>query len=518
MCCIGSSIELKGHKIMNPSSVPSPQTTGKYLSLKYQDDSQGDTNAVAKTCQFELYIFQSFSEREPIESKGRAFVKGALQTGCVLAGYGTRLTVMNIPLKFAGANQAYGAALVYGNTASWGSVISWCLLNMTNNLMTPLSKVEERLRKTQISACTKRALIIGSVAIGMLAQVPHAYISYTYNDNNILFPIALILIDSAYPIYSLNLTVEKGIQQRNLSSFENKLLTLKTKLNDSFESNFTSWLKDESSRKSRLNDLRQLNQNSDLASDEKVKKYLSMLLSPVNQIFPAPENCCVKMGRSLANVCGLALAGTQLYFSFTLSYNAAAEIVEEPIGNYAVAGLITACSAYLSFKVLFNSSVKAYDFVVNSLRGQTPPTLASIVNPKLRFCLQLFGLLTVGLSYAIPVQVCDDYYEGDLKSFMQVTSVMETMIISSFAISQLVNEVIAVSGLKSSDCDIKLLVEVHLQLQKLTSLIQASPMVEFAKLIDILPQESAQAWMNELQITNTELQSYITANDILTDV
>lgn len=472
---------------------------------------------------FEVYIYNKMIEKIPtIESSERRIGRRFLQICAILGGFGARLTNMNIPLKFAGENKFYGGLLVYGNTASWGSVVSWCLLNMINNLTATEPLEEERLRESKISNCTKLILKTSTLVIGMLAQSPYAYISYLYNNRNIFFPIVVILIDSAYPSYSLHLTIEKVLKKRNLSQFERKLSDIKQDLITCLEYNYSTLVgKDIEERRIYLEQLRKIIDQTDenggaLSTREKVKNYTAHLLT--HSIIIESESSRIKAGRVFVRGCGWALAVTQIYFAGVLSYNATKEISDNPYARYATTTLITGCSAYLSWDVLAKSPIRAYDFVVGLFNGKNSKDLASVVQFKIKLCLQLLGLITISLSYAVPLQVCEDYFTGDFKTYMQINGVLEAIIIATVAISYLIDEGIVHSGLKSKEWDIKSLVELNFQLKKLISLIQDSPIIDFAKILEILPPDLTEAWLRRVEISSEALQDYINSNEPLIEI
>ncbi len=459
---------------------------------------------------FVTYIHDRVIEGIPsAESRAHKVAKRTLQSCAALGGFLARLTVVKVILKYAGDNRAYGIVLVYGNTVSYGSLISWCLLKVVNSEMASISKEEKCLIESKLSSCQQGLLKTALVAIGMVAQVPSAYIAYIYNDKNVLFPIALLSIDSAYPIYSLFLTTEEILKHRRFSAFERKIYSLKQEVIQCIQHHCSVIIhSEETIGMTYLEELRNIGHLENLPK-ENVKNYFEFLLCSHFLPSSQPDSILISGGRFMAKGAGLLLACSQLYFVYTLGYSASRELTDDIALRYTAAGIITACNAYLGAKVLVNSCIKTYDYVVNVLRGREKKTVASILAPKLRTCLQLVGLATISLSYAGPLQVSEDYFEGNMRTYMKITSVLEIMIISTYAIRELVDDMIKYKLSKSGSPYAKRLIELDRQMQHLITLIERSPFVEFIKLLDVLPTNLLNLWLNKLQLTSEQLQEYV---------
>lgn len=479
-----------------------------YSALSYSSDRV----VPPTTNNFAVYIHNRMVARMPKgESEEQRVCRRVLQGVALSAGPLARLSFMEVPLKFAGDNKALGGLLVYGNTASYGSLISWCLLKMVNSATTPMSAEEKALSQSSLTPFCRTLLKIAVFVVGELAQIPFGYIVFIYNERNYFYPLSVFLIDAAYPIYSLTLTTEEIVKRRRLSEFEKKLYLMKLKLITQLQRASTAILHSERSNgKVYLDRLQAIDQTPNLQYIDKVKHYIQILLSSVSlQPEQPPDSLRVKSGRIVFYGLGMALGFTQIYFAETLSYGAAKEMTEDPGGRAVIAGSVTVCNAYLGLKIFVQSAAKLYNFAINRLLSRDTRSVAEILQPKLTVCLQLIALITVSLSFSAPLQVAKDNFEGDFGTYMEVTAVMEAVILSSFALSELIDELITYQSLNASDEYTRQLAEITMQINELNNLIEKSPMMEFVQMLDLLPESQISEWKTGLQITSENLQQYI---------
>lgn len=468
---------------------------------------------------FVVYIYKKMvSPSEDIETRSQCIGKSLLKSIAIAAGPLARLVFIKIPIKYAGNNLALGGALVYGNIFSYGPFISWCLLKIINSSISPKSDEERNLTRSRVSGCAKIALKTAAIVVGILAQIPLAYVAYVYNGKNILCIFPPLFIDSAYPIYSVMLSSEKIIERRKLSYFENKLELIKDKMITCLNNNYLTIIRsDEKDRTAVLDRLKQVDQMADSFYEAKVQKYLEILLDSSRLPADSTDSCLVQSGRIFATVCGIVLGIAQLYFTLILSNAAAEEVTDDFIGRVVIAGTITACNAYLGVKIIVSSVVKSYDYAAEFFRKRDVRNLSHIIQPHLSHSLQLIALTTVALSFAAPLQVAEDYFEGDVEMPMEAASVVQNIILSTFALQMLIDDLIAYGSLKSRDHNKRQLVEMNTQITELITTIEKSPVIEFAQLLKILPEPLVRKWTKQLDIPFKQLNYYLRTSNLLTN-
>ena len=446
----------------------------------------------------------------PEESRMRKAVKRISQGIALLGGFAARIPFISVPLQYAGENKVYGIILVYGNTASYGSVISWCLLKMVNAEFDPLSK-----QKSSSNDCQRGLLKTFLIGVGLAAQIPFAYMSYVYNHRNIIFPISVFVMDSSFPIYSLMLTSEEIIKRRHLSQVERKLHQFKQLLISRLEINHHTLVSGDAAGRlnyiERLQHIKQLNETP----DHQIKEYFAVLLS-IAPNAPSTDHWLVRGGRHLlARGTGAAIGLSQLFFLGTLSYLATKEITDNSIACYGVAGFITTCNAYLNMGMVIQTCVKTYDYTIQFFKGQRPTSLASIFYPKLKKALLILGLATVGLSYSGPMQVCQDYYTGNTRITMQALSVIGTIMMAGYAVTDLIEDLINHLALMHSDPHLRQLAEINQEIKRLLTLIDKSPLIEFTQLLNLLPAELIDHWRAKLKLTSENIQEYLETSNLI---
>lgn len=472
------------------------------------------------------------------ETSCRKYTRGSLKAVALIGGPIARIPFASIPLKYAGKNKTYGAFLVYGNTASYGSLISWCLFKIVSSETENLSASEKKLTAYTESTCLNKMIkaIIG--ILGVLAQVPFAYMSYVYNDKNLIYPVAVLVLDSGFPIYSLIQTVDAVAKRKTLFGIEKELFSLKEKLIAQFEDTRAAFAQAGSEKRTAY--IREIQNVKNLDEDiNKVKQFV-FLLSHRNY-FATPESDsgtavvpterCVRGWRYiLGGGTAATLMFSQLYFLETLTFEASKLITGghpqnstsgDSAGSIVVGGnipfsytagvLVSGINAFLSYNILFQTSFKTYDFVVGLFRKKNPkpPAIAELVKPNLRKGCQMLALATVGLSYAGPIEVSKDYWKGDMSMFMQVTGVMSTIMLGTYALMDFIDDAIATGTKNFGAVENQELIEIDQHLQKLISLVRSSPMIEFAKFLDVLPEDTKDRWLKELKLTSDRIGDYI---------
>lgn len=471
------------------------------------------TNLSSQPNYFALYVQQNIIEKKPIdEYRVQKVGRNGLRCIACIAGFAARMTVANVILKFAGKRVIFGVVLVTANTITYGSLISWCLLKIVNSITTPISENEKRLIASRLSFWQRGALRTILVCVGVFAQIPLAYVAYEYNNKNIIFPLVLLCIDSAYPVYSLFLTSEEVLNRSRFSSFERKIYDLKKELINCLNKNRSVLISTEKEARCLcLEKLLTVNEEED-SPEESVHKYFAIVLNlnmaPETTV-ELPEHYLIRTGRYLARTAGLVLTASQLFFIGNLGFKATKEMTDYDIFCYSTAIGITACSAYLGYNVLTQSFIKIYDYGVSFFKGNQQKTLASVFHPKLRLCLQLITLTLASLSFAGPLQVSRDQFTGGLELYMIVTSIMEIVIITSYVIFELIDDVIEYKALKWGEESVKQLVEVDQQMRHLITLIERSPFIEFIKLLEVIPSDFVDEWKEKLIISSEQLEAYV---------
>lgn len=461
---------------------------------------------------FIRYTHQQVIKQKPAnESQTVKVARYVLNGIAIVAGPLARLPFLAVPLKFGGegeGREVYGVVLAVSNTLSYGLVISWCLTHLITRMTVSKSEEEKRLMEFRMGCCARTLLKTVAVATGVLSRLPFAYIAYHYNDNNIFYPIPVLLIDSAYPIYSLFLSGEQLANRRCFNRFDEELKLLKKKLILCLKSN-QNLLVDRSisTRDAYLEKFQLVINREDLKSVEQVRELFKVLCQAPK--ISQNKNKFVGIGRTAAKGLGYGLGIIQSYFIHTISYACAEELVDDTASRYAISVGATLCGAYLGFNIMKKTCVRTYNFVLNKCLGKTTTNLSDIVMPKLKKSLELIGFIVVAFSYAPPLQVCMDYYTGNFQIFMGAVTVLETIMVASFAISDLINEFVQISAIRWGSQEARQLVHVQKQLRQLIDVVRKCPLIEFALLVKVLPEECYKQLTEGLEIKLEDLDRFL---------
>lgn len=465
--------------------------------------------ATTYTGRLDSFINKYLIEHRPIpESTIHRISKRALQGLAVISGMGARVPFIRVNLAYS--SNAWGIILASNSAASFGSIIAWCLLNIINDKLKPLSREEKRLLRSQIPIQYRVAISICMIAGGIIAQAPLAYMAYAYNNDNIYFPILVLLVDSGYPIYSLHLGSEQLLKKRRLNALERQLDRVKDQLVGKLErSRTTLAVMTPEGREKYLTQL----QNIKLTSDRSKlsTKYLKALITNSLKIKNSPENRVIKAARILPASVGVTLAISQLIFAAVLTYHGAKLFLDNDPFSISWAAFVVLCNTFLNFSVMVGTSISAYDTGIKYLRGIPQQSLIGSLYPKTQACSRLISLCISALSFGGPLKVAQDYLSGGFGLFIQISSVMATIMLSIAAMFALVDDLMTFVGIHYGSKEHQELIKLDFEIKRLINLIKESPFVDFLQFLDLLPRKKYMKWINKLQIKEQDLQDYLTS-------
>ena len=164
---------------------------------------------------------------QPVESECHLLARRTLQVVAPLLACAAKLSFIALSTAAAGSNKVLGAFLSYGNITAFSIIISWCALNMISDLMSPRVDAEKTLEKAQLPSWVNTGIAVSSCVLGVFAQFSLAYLVYVYNNNNILMPIAVMVSDPWFPVYSTWCGLSKLAKQRSYSPIEKEIAAVK---------------------------------------------------------------------------------------------------------------------------------------------------------------------------------------------------------------------------------------------------------------------------------------------------
>lgn len=461
---------------------------------------------------------------KPRETPTHSAARRALQVlGVSIAGIG-KYPFVAIAKKAGGTNEAYGILLAYGNTASFASLISWALLNMIDDQMRPLSKEEAALLSHRQGKCRNALILSGSVVVGLVSQTPFAYLAYVYNGKKVEMPIFMMLSDSWFPTYSTYLSVNAVLSRKSFTIFEQELLKVRLNLVNLIEANRALLDNPEG----RVDYVKALHAFKDQSTGNRSQKYLEHMLEGRAHLLKKEASCCegpncVSVGNTLSWLTGAVAFLSNMGAIGYVSYIGWSQIHPDPGFAGTFAALAVSANLYVNGTALPNTATRLYNLAKSIILCNYKPTLSDQLAPKLSFTLKALGLVTAGLSYGPSVQISKDYFGSnttdtglysneDLATYMEVANSCATILLTTTAILDIVDQIVALSLVNLGNEEARQLVEINENMLRLSYLLSHSPLTEFALFINALPPSIFNQVVRDTQITQANLESYIQEN------
>ncbi len=457
----------------------------------------------------------------PHETTTHLAARRALQAlGVTIAGAG-KYPFVAISKKAGGDNEAYGVALAYGNTASFAALISWALLNIIDDQMRPLSKEEAALLMQNMSGYKRGGILSASIVMGLISQTPFAYLAYVYNGKRVEMPVLMMLSDSWFPTYSTQLSINAALSQRSFSTFEKELSTIRYALIGLLEENRALLDKPEG----RMDYVRALRAFKDNDAQDRPQAYMMHILEGRVATLSKEQLCCegpkcVKPGDGLAWILGSAAFLSNMGAIGYISYIGWHQIYAEPGFDGTFAALAVGANLYVNGMSVPKTAVRLYNLAKSLLLCRYEPTLSDQLAPKLSFALKALGLATAALSYGPSVQISEDYFHGNstqygeysnegLATYMEIANSCATVLLTSTAILDIVDQIIELSLTKLGSEEAKQLVELNENMRRFSYLLAKSPLLEFAFFLKAAPPELFKKLVQDTQVSTDALSSYL---------
>ena len=448
---------------------------------------------------------------QPNETPTHLATRRALQAlGIAIAAIG-KYPFIAIAKKAGGDNEAYGIALAYGNTASFAALISWALLNIIDEQMRPLSKEEAALLSQKQSRNRNRAVLAGSIAVGLISQMPFAYLAYVYNGKRVEMPVLMMLSDSWFPTYSTFLSLNAVLAQRKLSDFEKDLAAVRNKLICLIDEN-RALLDRPNGRMDYVQALQAFRSQED---GRRAHAYLLHMLEGRVRALDSEALCCegkkcVKVGNSLSWLIGTTAFLSNMGAIGYVSYLGWKMVYDEPGFDGVFAALAVGANLYVNGMSVPKTAARLYNLAKSLLLFRYKPTLSDQLAPRLSFSLKALGLATAALSYGPSVQISDDYFKGSFAVYMEVANSCATILITSTAILDIVDQIVELSLTRLGSEEARQLVELDSSMRRFSYLLANSPLLEFAVFANGLPGSIFSSLIRDTEITQENLSAYIT--------
>ncbi|NGX48808.1 MAG: hypothetical protein K940chlam5_00400 [Candidatus Anoxychlamydiales bacterium] len=410
---------------------------------------------------------------------------------------------VSLKLKSLGFFRYFLAA---GNTVGFWVVGSWSILNVIDEFTQPLTKEEKILLENHLSTLAKTVSIASSLVLSITSKSVTAYIAYTYNNENILMPIAVMLSDTSFPFYSSLLSTRKLLEKRSFSEIEKKINLMRYEIIELIESNRSLFVSKNKSEKE--DSLTLFNRIKFRASkDERLKEFLPIIF----QKNPEVEQTKIeKYGKNFFGLNGVHLTLSHMAFLGIISYVGGQLLTSSSVGGVIAATLTIGSNVYLEGTSLVKTAKRAFGGLYNLFTCRRRPALSKQLSPKLTFALSAIGLLTSIHSWGPNVQVADDYIEQKgFKAYMEIVSTMAIVLLVSTAMLDIIDGIVEKKIDKLGTKEEKEILEIDRKMKRLVNVIDKSPLIEFVKFAKIIPKETLDEVQKKCNVTQSELDHYI---------
>lgn len=448
-----------------------------------------NSSGILRSNNLNLYVERRvIEELKPTESTCHLVSRRILQVlGSILASMG-KLSFVVISLDLAAGNIALGAALVYGNLVSFACLICWSALNMINDYMQPVGEEVKSLTNSRQPVWIRVSILIAAVAIGVLAQVPLAYLAYHYNSLATLMVVSVMISDPWFPIYSTNLSLKALAETRFYSPFEKEVLEVKSdfkaKLGQS-QGHLTQISFRE--RSGWISDLQGI--ASQESSSERTEAYLKSLLTERVTIAPRSSSCFYKFCEKVIFAFGLVFLACQMIALGVVGFDGWKLIWDNGIFDWIFTVIVVLANVYLSGATIPYAAVQLFAMVIGIISCSFEPSLVQKQAPITSLLLTIGGLATTGLSWGPSVQIVKDYFNGWKQTVMMATVPASNVLLVTAAILHVIQGVTEEGILRWGSEGEKEQMKLKHKLSDFSSVLDKCSVEDFARFLQTLPQE-----------------------------
>lgn len=443
---------------------------------------------VIRTPNLSLFVSRRLiSELLPHESTCHLIARRSLQVFGPLIACAAKLSFIALSVAAAGSNEVLAGFLSYGNVTAFSIVISWCALCMIRDLMAPKGDEVQALESSQASGWRKTTVAIISIAFGILAQFPLAYLVYVYNNNNLLMPIAVMVSDPWFPVYSTWMGLNKLFAKCGYSPFEKELLASKEEFTGRLRE-FQQQLNymDASQRSSYRSGLTAIAE--DVLNQNPAWAYVKKMNERKVDNIPRPS----PMYRGLEYIIfgfGLVYLISQYMVIGRTGFAGWKLIEDQPIFDYIMTGPIIASYFYITGKSIPDAAVRLFGLASSLVCCNYQPTLAQRIMPKLGITLTLFTLFTTFLAWGPNKEISTDYFNGGLKYFMLATAPAAVVLLTTSILLMVMDILLEHYIEKRGTADEKEDIKLKWKYDELCRVLDTCSPSDFAKFLKEVPEE-----------------------------
>lgn len=439
-------------------------------------------------------------EESRVRAVSRQVLKG-LGAGAIVAGNSAFIA---INLELGGDNLPYGIALALGNALSFGGLGLWSLFNIINDCVDPIS-LQNGAQRSKKGQLIKVAILVASAGVSGISLVPLAYIAGESNPDGLkgFMAASVFASDLWFPLYSTYLSINKLVDLQRDTKFEKELIQTRKGILELLDDN-REFLK--ADREHRMNYVGALEAIKECEAGP--MKYLEGLLEKRGDE-DKKLSLCSKVAEKGIFSGGLALAGSHMLFLGYLGFKATAVGWENIYGDLAAAGLVVATNSYLVGLSVPQTAVSVYNKFKEIILCRYQPSLSEQFALKMTFVLKALSLATVSLSYGPTVEIAREDFSGGLKYATQISVSLACALLVSTALLDITNQIVEGYVVRKGSEEEQQIVKMDRQLRDFKRVLEKSPLLEYAKLLKVLPAKLFNDLVDDTSITIDNLEGYI---------
>ncbi|CCB87870.1 hypothetical protein [Simkania negevensis] len=364
---------------------------------------------------------------QPIETCCHLIARRVIQIVAPLLATAAKLSFITISVDAAGSNAVLGGLLAYGNITAFSIIIGWCALNMIRDLIAPKHAEEMEIEKSKIPTWANIAIGVSSFVLGLFAQFSLAYLVYVYNNNNILMPIAVMVSDPWFPIYSTWCGLRGLAQQRTYSDLEKEILDVKQDhISGLRRGQEELSLISSTERKDFCERLGRVKSEA----DERIEKYTNTMLERKIEVIPRPSQV-YQIAEKVIFAIGLVFLVSQYIVIGRTGFAGWQLVWDQKVFDGFMTAVVLVAYLYITGISIPNAATRLFGLVIGLVCCNYRPSLAQKSAPIMATLLTLVTLFTTGLSWGPNKQISEDYFNGWLQTFMLATAPASVVLLTT---------------------------------------------------------------------------------------
>lgn len=457
-------------------------------------------------------IFELFQDTLKEDFTLSKSLKGSLsaKTFKIILGTGGmlgRIPLIPLSLDFNKTIPVLGSISAASNFISYSAYLIWASSKMINQITFSI-KSDECLQKHILGNWKKIALLACNILNGITAQIPYFVLSYDYNQTKPLM-VLLNALDVTLPIYSMQLLITNHIASLTSSSFEKKLVSLKSALSSSLQKALNAMIKDPTSLF--IDELNNQHLTIQQKLDSLFFKLDTLEASPVFQQTSKTDQVISYSSKTL----GLFLLSVQMAWFALLCKQGMEKITSNEGLIISFCLYVIICNIALTHFVLIGSSHQVLHGIKHLFKGSTPTYLAESLAPKASLIAKIFSLVICSSAIIPAAQMSKDYLPTSLYYPSTFSYGLGFVLMDYLPLRDLLNDAITFYLTKKGTDSQKQILQLTHQIEELKSIIENSNLKSLALFLLKMEQSTfCRRFFHQHQITIADLCSYVAPHNI----